>query len=120
MKSHPPRLLIVAALLLLSAAAQEKPSTSLDEARSLYEHGRWNEAAKAYRDVLIGTPNSVDAEVGLTRSLIKAKNVPDALEAARKAVTLDPKSAAAHTAMGEVDFRRGLISEAQQEFADAN
>jgi tetratricopeptide (TPR) repeat protein len=110
-----PRVLIAVALVATTLAQQEAP---LADAYSLYQHGKWAEAAAAYRTILKDHPKSVKAEIGLSRALLEKNNINESLEAAKKAVELGAQTADAHVALGEVFFRQGLIPESEREFVE--
>jgi cytochrome c-type biogenesis protein CcmH/NrfG len=57
-------------------------------------------------------PKSGEAYAGLSRCLLKQQKVTEAFEAASKGVSESPDSPAAHSALGEVLFRKGELHEA--------
>jgi len=93
----------LAALLLLTLGC------SLHRARKAFDEGRYDEAVKAYRDILQNSPANVSAKIGYRRAASKAAepHLEKALEAqkrgkeepvyleVRKAVVLDPANAVA-------------------------
>lgn len=86
-------------------------------ARELYRSRRLEEAKAAYESLIKSMgPNAAPAYSGLARVLLSQKNVSEAHAAAVKAIELDPKLAAAHSAQGEAYFREGKLPEAEQEF----
>jgi general secretion pathway protein D len=82
---------------------------SLHRARKAFDEGRYDEAVKAYRDILQNSPTNVSAKIGLRRASSKAAEIhlDKAREAqrrgqddqvyleVRKAVVLDPANAVA-------------------------
>jgi len=106
----------------LSAAAAAAPSSapaSLSEALQLYYTGKLDAAATEYRALINagnGGPEAALAYAGFARVLLKKKAPAEAYDAAAKAVELAPHSDAAHTALGEVYFRQGRITQAESEF----
>jgi tetratricopeptide (TPR) repeat protein len=85
------------------------------EALSLYREGRFDEAAQRYQRLLQMPPISADAYIGLTRVYLRQKKVREAHETISKglAVADSPTLRVAH---GEVLFREGKLTEAEQEW----
>jgi tetratricopeptide (TPR) repeat protein len=111
-----PLLLIVglsAALTAQSAAPATTPT--LAEAHSLFKQAKFHEAAAAYRTLIEKTP-SAEAYSGLVQSLLKLDDVKAAEESSKQGLAAFPDSAATHAARGDVDFRQGLIPEAENEY----
>jgi tetratricopeptide (TPR) repeat protein len=98
-----------------STASDSTPVTA-DAARHLFRAGKYKAAADAYQELAKNASGGATAYAGLAWSLLKLDQVDEAYTAASKAVELGPASPQAHTAMGEVLFRRGQIVEAQNEF----
>jgi tetratricopeptide (TPR) repeat protein len=114
------RFLVV--FLVLSALGQSlapRPAEPLDSsARASFKQGQFKEAAAAYRS-LIGTKPSSEAYAGLVQSLLKLDDVSAADQESQRGLEIFPQSALAHAMRGDVDFRRGLMAEADGEYAAA-
>src|SRR6185312_3447837 len=104
-------------------AAQETISpeeqAELVKARAEYRSGHLTEAEAAYHTIIVTRPTSANAYAGLSRTLLKKEQVPEALDAAKKAVALDAKCPDAHVALGEVYFRKGLMRDSELEYVEA-
>jgi tetratricopeptide (TPR) repeat protein len=109
-------LLFVPALWAQSAPIAE--ANSLSSAHALFKQGKFHEAAAAYRTLIQKTP-SAEAYSGLIQSLLKLDDVKAADESARQGLAAFPDSAATHAARGDVEFRQGLIPEAETEYKTA-
>ena len=90
--------------------------TPLQAAQQLYRMGGFDEAIKQYNAIIDSDGNNALAYAGLARVYLKLKKPNDAYLAATRAVELDPSLGTAHSALGEVYFRQGKLSEAQAEF----
>ncbi len=93
-----------------------KDDQALAEAKIAYLHGKFELAIQKYSDVLKSNPSSGDAAAGLARVYLKQEKVDDALAAVNKGLVAAGQSSAIHTALGEVYFRQGKITEADKEF----
>jgi tetratricopeptide (TPR) repeat protein len=92
-------------------------STPLDEAQQLYRMGEFDRSINRYKKIISdGDSDAAAAYAGLARVYLKLKKPEDAFTAAKKAVELDLSLATAHSALGEVYLRQGLLYDAQQEF----
>ena len=111
-------------LLITLAAlshAQSPPVTddgALANARSLFRQADFHGAAAAFRKI-IDTKPSAEAYAGLVRSLLKADDVKAAEESSQKALAGFPDSAIIHAERGDVDYRRSLIPQAEEEYRAA-
>jgi len=61
-------------------------------AMSLFMKGDVRDAAKLFGDAIKEDPNNAKAYMGLARALLKSGAIADAIEAAQKALSLDPTS----------------------------
>jgi tetratricopeptide (TPR) repeat protein len=113
-----PPLLVVMLLAVLSAAQTSAPADASANAAQLFRQGDFKGAAAAFRKMIEHEP-SPEAYSGLVRSLLKQDDVKAADESSQKALAAFPGSAAAHAARGDVDFRRGLIPDAESEYQAA-
>jgi tetratricopeptide (TPR) repeat protein len=92
-------------------------SGPLAAARDLYRTGKFDDAIAAYNAIIPnGGDDAAAAYAGLSRVYLKQKRVADAESAADKAVALTPNRAPAIVAQGEVLFRLGKLSQAEQAF----
>ena len=124
-------LLLLAGAILLpttNAAGQgtsTTPSTAttvadlMSTSLKLYRTGNFDDALAGYRKAVEQEPKSGEAYAGAARCLLKQEKISEALEVATQGVAQAPDSAAAHTALGEVFFRRGAIYYADVEFVKA-
>lgn len=100
-----------------SLVAADPGTASITEALTLYEHGNFDAAANMYRVLLKTDSKNADAYAGLTRTLLKQKKSEEARITVDEAIrTID--SPQLRTALGEVEFREGLISEAEREWVN--
>jgi tetratricopeptide (TPR) repeat protein len=97
---------------------QSRPTATLISARQLFRQGDFRGAASAYQKDIDAHP-SPEAYAGLVQSLLKLDDVKPADEGSRKALDAFPQSALSHAARGDVYFRRGLMPEAENEYAAA-
>ncbi|HET9837795.1 MAG TPA: aspartyl protease family protein, partial [Candidatus Angelobacter sp.] len=91
----------------------------LASAHELMKKKEFLEATAAYRAILEKNPASADAHAGLVRSLLGTHKIDDAREASAKALIAVPASALVHAAAGDVAFRVGRFSDAENEYRAA-
>lgn len=122
MLKNSPMLRVLGRTTALAAILVLTLGCSLHRARKAYDEERYDEAVKAYRDILQNSPDNVSARIGYRRSAAKAAEVHlvKAKEAqrrgldeqeyleVRKAVVLDPSNAVA------VDWIANLEAAAQR------
>ena len=95
-------------------------STSLAEALRLYRTGKFDDSAAAYNAIITsGGPDTVLAYAGLARVYLKQEKINDAFAAASKAVALTPGKTPAITVLGEVYFRQGKLTLAEESFLNS-
>ena len=95
-------------------------STSLAEALRLYRTGKLDDSAGAYNAIITsGGPDTVLAYAGLARVYLKQEKINDAFAAASKAVALTPGKTPAITVLGEVYFRQGKLTLAEESFLNS-
>ena len=82
---------------------------------SLYRMGNFAAASDGYQRLLKDDPKSADAYAGLARVYLQQKNVDLASQTVAKGLAVSD-SRSLHVALGEVQFRQGKISEAEQEW----
>jgi tetratricopeptide (TPR) repeat protein len=87
----------------------------LEEGLSLYRRGSFDAAIVQYQEFLQRFPKSADAYAGLVRVSLKQKKVEEAAETIEKGLALND-APRMHVARGEVWFRQGKISEAENEW----
>jgi len=97
------------------SAVAPAPPDPLGEALSLYRRGSFDAAIAKYQEFLQQHPQSADAYAGLVRVYLRQKKVELAAQIAEKgfAQTNAPRM---RIARGEVWFRQGKISEAENEW----
>lgn len=118
-------------LLLISFALWLAPSVQGDESKAapanpalaaaeqLYNSGKFAEAVDSYQAILKTNPTLVAAQAGLVRSLLRDQKVDEAQAAATSALAAQPNSAPLLVAMGDVDFRRAQMPEAEAQYHKA-
>jgi predicted aspartyl protease len=111
-------LLAMLAPLNFAQALPRPDNDALATARSLFRQADFRGAAAAFRKIVEGKP-SAEAYAGLVRSLLKADDVKAAEESSQKALAAFPESAVVHAERGDVDYRRGLIPQAEEEYRTA-
>lgn len=114
-------ILLVAVLFAPALRAQTTPdaqANSLSSARTLFKQAKFREAAAAYRSLIEKTP-SAEAYSGLVQSWLKLDDVKAADESSKQALAAFPSSAIILAARGDVEFRQGLIPEAEDEYKAA-
>jgi tetratricopeptide (TPR) repeat protein len=98
-----------------SATSLDSPPDPLGEARTLAQKGDFDGAVKKYQQLLQEKPKSPDAYAGLTRVYLKKKDVAQAYETVTKGLEVSD-AWPIHVALGEVYFRQGKITEAENEW----
>ena len=95
------------------------PEVQLTMARLATESGDPEGAAKAFRNVLAGRPDDVEALLGLADSLLRAGRTEEAEKAARRAAAAAPGYWAAHNKLGVVLVTAGRVEGAVAAFRRA-
>lgn len=111
-------LLIAVVLAPSISRAQSSANAELAVARHLFRQGDFRGAAEAFRKIIESQP-SPQAWAGLVKSLLKLDDVKSAEESSRQALEAFPQAALAHAVRGDVQFRRGLLNEAADEYQAA-
>jgi predicted aspartyl protease/Tfp pilus assembly protein PilF len=112
----------LATLLVYGQPSESAPSSAspalspTTEADLSFRSGQFVDAAHRYAEAVRLEPASVPARLGLIRSYLKAEMVKDAFDSATQALAINSESAALHSAMGEVLFRRGDLNASESEF----
>jgi tetratricopeptide (TPR) repeat protein len=91
---------------------------ALANARQLFRQADFRGAAAAFRKIVEAKP-SPEAYAGLVRSLLKVDDVKVAEESSQKALAAFPDSAIIHAERGDVEYRRGFILQAEDEYRAA-
>jgi len=89
----------------------------LSEAKGFYRKGDFDRAIQKYQQLLQQRPGSPEVYAGLTRVYLKQKNVKQASDTVTQGLQL-ADSPLLRIALGEVYFRQGKISEAEQEWVN--
>ena len=92
-------------------------SSQLSNAFGLYRTGDFEHAALNYREILKANPSNAEAYAWLARTLLKEKKNDEAREVINTGLQ-KAESPPVHVALGEVEFREGLISEAEREWVN--
>jgi len=90
-----------------------------ERAIGLYAQTKFEEAAFAYRAVLEVDPRHTESLHGLAMSHFQLHRYDEAIETAQKILEIDPDDAFAHTSLSMFYQRKGMISEAEREQAQA-
>ncbi|MBV9608593.1 MAG: tetratricopeptide repeat protein, partial [Acidobacteria bacterium] len=83
---------------------------------ALYRRGKFAEAAEAFREARKDDAKSPIIAAWLARCLLKQESIHDAFEIAQQAAADSNDSPAAHTALGDVLFRKGRIADAEAQY----
>lgn len=102
---------------LLCAGDPNPLQPSIAEALIMYEHGNFAGAVGKYRELLVADPKNGDAYAGLIRTLLKQKQ-PDDARATLDNGLKNADTPSLRVAAGEVEFREGMVSEAEHEWAN--
>src|SRR5260370_15466188 len=113
-----PAVVVLAQILLQTRKRRDdsKPPANppeLASADQLYRGGKFAEAEAGYQAVLKADSKLVPAQVGLVRAMLRQQKIDEAFDAANAALAVQPNSAALLAAKGDVQFRRGEMSDAQ-------
>ncbi len=102
-----------------SGAAEATTANPLAAAQALLKKGEFEEAAAAFKAIVAKDPASGEAQTGLVRSLLRARQLDEAEGAAAQALAAIPSSAPVHAAVGDVKFRLGKFADAEAEYRAA-
>ena len=91
----------------------------LAAADQLYRAGKFAEAEASYQALLKADANLVPAQVGLVRAMLRQQKIDEALDAVNAALAAQPNAAALLAAQGDVQFRRGEMSDAERSYLAA-
>jgi len=112
-------LLLVAVTTIADDAKPTPAAAELAAADQLFQAGKYPEAADKYQAILKSEPKLVAAQAGLIRSLLRDEKVEDAFTIASSDIATEPNAAALRAAMGDVQFRRGEIRDAEISYLKA-
>jgi tetratricopeptide (TPR) repeat protein len=115
----PFRTIIVLALAALSQPVAGQVAATLSSAQTLFNQGKFQEAATAYRAIIKQDKSSALAYSGLVRSLLKLDDVSAANQESETAVSALPQSSLVHAVRGDVFFRYGFFLLAEREYTSA-
>lgn len=88
-------------------------------ADQLYRTGKFAEAETSYQALLKADPKLVPAQVGLVWAMLRQQKLDESLDAVNAALAAQPDSAALLAAKGDVQFRRGEMSDAEKSYLAA-
>jgi tetratricopeptide (TPR) repeat protein len=100
-------LLSAGSALAQTAACSPLPRHQATPAEVAYQEAKYESAESLYQQALLQKPNDQDLNIALVHTLLHEGRVSDAATRANKAVTDDPRSAGALTALAEVQLRQG-------------
>ena len=111
--------LLILGLLFSTAPAQNPSPDPVALAQRLFKQGKFREAAAAYRAIINKDKTASVAYAGLVQSYLKADDVKAADESSSEALALLPQSALIHAIRGDVYFRKGRLSDAEDQYKSA-
>jgi tetratricopeptide (TPR) repeat protein len=95
------------------------PAHPPSDAEKAFLHADYARAEMLYRSSLASNPNDPALTAGLVRALLRRQRISEASTVLKAALTSFPKSAILLTALGEIDYREGLIVESDKAARDA-
>ncbi|MEO8726519.1 MAG: aspartyl protease family protein [Acidobacteriaceae bacterium] len=111
--------LLLALFSCILSAQQHGPAAELVAAEQLYRAGDFAAAADKYSALLKVDDKLTAAQVGLSRSLLRQQKVDAAYDLASKALAAQPNSAPLLAVMGDIDFRRAQMPDAERSYLAA-
>ena len=103
----------------VSDAKPVAANPDLAAAGQLYRAGKLAEAETSYQALLKADPKLVPAQVGLVWVMLRQQKIDESLDAVNAALAAQPDSAALLAAKGDVQFRRGEMSDAEKSYLAA-
>jgi tetratricopeptide (TPR) repeat protein len=100
-------------------AATPDPDAMTAAGAQAYRIGLYKAAAEQFRAAAKLDSTSIGARVGIVRCDLNTGDLPEATKIAEELLATYPNSAVVHVAMGELDYRRGRMAEAEKEFQGA-
>src|SRR5437588_559277 len=119
LSASPSSFLLILGLLFSTAPAQNPSPDPVASAQTLFKQGKFREAAAAYRAIINKDKTAAVAYAGLVQSYLKADDVKAADESSSEALALLPQSALIHAIRGDVYFRKGRLSDAEDQYNSA-
>jgi predicted aspartyl protease/thioredoxin-like negative regulator of GroEL len=104
----------ISVVLAVSAAAD--PKKTLQKAQRALRAGDFERAEKLYREVLQKDEKDTAARLGLSKTLLKQRRLPESFEQAAYVRNMDPSSARAHALLGSAILAAGVFPQAIGEF----
>ena len=103
-----------------SDAAPVRPvDQDLIAAEHLLRAGKFADAEASYQSLVTKDDKNVPAQVGLVRARLRQQKIDESLDAADKALKIEPDSAALQAVKGNVQFRRGEMAGAEVSYLRA-
>ncbi len=112
-------LVVCTPLLTCADTPATDPNPELTAADQLYRSGKFADAAEKYQAILKADPKLVAAQAGLIRSWLREDKVDEAFAAATSDLAAQPNSAPLLATMGDVQFRRAEMPEAETSYRKA-
>jgi tetratricopeptide (TPR) repeat protein len=103
----------------VSGAKPVAANPDLAAADQLYRTGKFAEAENSFQALLKADPKHVPAQVGLVWAMLRQQKLDESLDAVNAALAARPDSAALLAAKGDVQFRRGEMSDAEKSYLEA-
>ena len=100
-------------------SSEAAESTACKLAEQLYSEGKFQQAAEKYTAALKVKSDFEPAQAGLARALKASGNTDEALKTITAAVNARPNSALLLHTLGDIQFRRGDMGEAEQAYRTA-
>jgi predicted aspartyl protease/thioredoxin-like negative regulator of GroEL len=108
--------ILVVISVVLSVSAIADPKKTLQKAQKALRAGDFERAEKLYREVLQKDEKDVTARLGLSKTLLKQRRLPESFEHAAYVRNMDPSSARAHALLGSAILAAGVFPQAIGEF----
>ena len=115
-------LLLLRGVLTVATGDNTKPpaiNAELGAADQLYRAGKFAEAETRYQAILKTDTKLVAAQVGLVRAMLRQQKLDEAMDAVNAALAPPANAAALLAAKGDVQFRRGEMSDAEVSYLTA-
>ena len=111
--------LIFLLLFLATGAAFSDPRKSLQKGQKAMRGGDFERAEKIYREILQKDERNIEAQLGLSKALLKQRHLVDSFDYATRVLAIDPLSAEAHALMGSALLSAGDFPPSIAEFNTA-
>ncbi|MGZ4835606.1 MAG: TonB family protein, partial [Terriglobales bacterium] len=103
----------------VSVAKPAASNPDLAAADQLYRTGKFAEAENSFQALLKADPKLVPAHVGLVWTMLRQQKIDESLDAVNAGLAAQPDSAVLLAAKGDVQFRRGEMSDAEKSYLAA-